>query len=66
MRILIYLYDILFRIKRETPGVVSTEYAFLFVFISLFAILGIIGLGDQLNDYFTRLGLAIAEGTPPS
>lgn len=66
MGTLIRLYDILFRIRRESRGAVSAEYAFLIVFISLIAVLGFFAIGGQLRDYFTALGLAIEAGTPPS
>ena len=66
MHILVYLYDVIFRIKRESLGSVSAEYAFLIAFIGLVAVAAILTVGVELRTYFLQLSIAIADGTPPS
>lgn len=59
MRALLHLCDTLFRIKRETHGAVATEYAFLIVFITIVAALGMVTLGTEMMEYFTTIGNSI-------
>ena len=66
MYALVYLSEVLFRIKRETAGAVAAEYAFLIVFISIVAAIGMVILGDGLLSYFTALGAAIGNSAQQS
>ena len=59
MYALVYLYEVLFRIQRETRGAVGTEYAFLIAFIAIVAAIGMVVLGTALGDYFTTFGNAL-------
>ncbi len=69
MRTLLHLHDVLLRIKRETPGAVGTEYAFLIAFIAIVASIGMVVLGTELADYFTAYGnafLSAGDAVNPS
>jgi len=66
MHALLYLHDVVFRIKRESRGAVATEYAFLIAFIAIVAAIGMVLLGTELNDYFTTLGNAIGTSAQQS
>lgn len=66
MRALWHLHEILFRMHRETRAAVATEYAFLIAFIAIVAALGMILLGTELNEYFTKLGNAIGDSAKQS
>ena len=69
MHALVYFYEVLFRIQRETRGAVGTEYAFIIVFIAIAAAIGMVVLGTALGDYFTIFGNALlgaGEAVNPS
>ena len=61
MHALVYLYEVLFRFKRETRGAVGTEYAFLIVFIAIAAAIGMVIMGTGLGNYFTAFGNALLD-----
>lgn len=66
MHALLYLYGVLFRIKRETRGAIATEYAFLIAFVAIVAAIGMVLLGTGLTDYFTTLGNSIGTSARQS
>ena len=66
MYALVYLYEVLFRLRRDTLGAVAAEYAFLLVFISIVAAIGMAILGGGLLDYFSALGLTIGNSASQS
>ncbi|MFT5181098.1 MAG: Flp pilus assembly pilin Flp [Alphaproteobacteria bacterium] len=61
MRILLPLHEVLLRIRRESRGAVSTEYAFLITFIAIAAAVGMVTLGDALSDYLNVFGNALGD-----
>lgn len=66
LRNLLYLCDVLFRIKRETRGAIASEYAFLIVFVAIIAAFGMVLLGTELSEYFTKMGEAIGTSAQQS
>ena len=59
MHTLVYFYEVLFRIQRDTRGAVAAEYAFLIVFIAIAAAIGMVVMGTALGEYFTIFGNAL-------
>ena len=66
MYALVYLYELLFRIRRDALGAVAAEYAFLLAFIAIVAAIGMVILGGGLLDYFSALGLTIGNSASQS
>ncbi len=69
MHTVLYLHDVLFRIKRDTRGAVGTEYALLIVFIAIVAAIGMVVMGTELAEYFIAYGnafLAAGDAVNPS
>ena len=66
MYALVCLYEVIFRIRRDTLGAVAAEYAFLLAFIAIVASIGMVILGGGLLDYFSALGLTIGNSASQS
>ncbi len=61
MRAFTYLQIMALRLREDKSGVVATEYAFLIAFIAIVAATGMTLLGENLRDFFTAIGLALAN-----
>ncbi len=61
MYALAYLQSLALRLRKNESGAVATEYAFLIAFIAIVAALGMVLLGENLRDFFTDIGLALAN-----
>ena len=66
MHIPLYLYQILFRINRETRGAVAVEYTFLLIFIAIIFVLAVSLLAGELRDYFGALGNSFGQSAKQS
>lgn len=54
------------RLMVVNSGAVAAEYAFLIVFVSILAAVGMIVLGDDLRGYFQDLATAIDNASQPT
>ena len=54
------------RLAVSQSGAVAAEYAFLIVFISIGAAIGMVLLGDDLQIYFENLGAALDNASTPT
>ncbi len=66
MHTLLFLQQLLFCVKRETHGAIAVEYAFLMVFITIVAAIGMAFIGGGLLEYFSALGGTIANSADQS
>ncbi|MCZ6455103.1 MAG: hypothetical protein O6909_12775 [Alphaproteobacteria bacterium] len=66
MHALLFLQQLLFCVKRETHGAIAVEYAFLMVFITIVAAIGMVFIGSGLLEYFSALGGTIANSADQS
>ena len=66
MHALLFLQQLLFFVKRETHGAIAVEYAFLMVFITIVAAIGMASIGSGLLEYFSALGGTIANSADQS
>ncbi len=66
MHTLLFLQQLLFSVKRETHGAIAAEYAFLLVFVSIVAAIGMAFIGGGLLEYFSALGGTIANSADQS
>ena len=60
------LRRLLRRLVAVESGAVAAEYAFLIAFISILAAIGMVVLGDDLQDYFQALATAIDNASQPT
>ena len=61
-----YVQALFARLMVANSGAAATEYTFLIALISIVAAIGMVLFGDDLNDYFQGLAVALDNASTPT